>query len=275
MAVIGKQRPAASQQTQGQADPARQRPRREGLQSSGRGLALPAPGSGLDHICERNKPQYVLPRESLERVAQRGGVVAHAQLERGQRTLHSQDLVFVPSRELAQQPGGQRTGIRFLPPPGQSPQLLPGVGAQDCPVTRRLRQRPPLRQRGLGIREAALLYLDAQLDAERCNQRRNCAPVTQFSHPPLLHLVPGRVVVQQIGGLAHSHEVRQGIVGDRLAGGQRRDGPAKQGSASLVAALAHGREAVQQQVVPVLVKRTLGADWGHPRMRPTPGVADC
>src|SRR5882762_10446232 len=42
--------------------------------------------------------------------------------------------------------------------------------------------------------------------------------------------------------------MRQGVVGDRLAGGQRRDGPAKQHGASIVAALAYGREAVQQQV---------------------------
>jgi hypothetical protein len=168
MVVIGQQRPAATQQAQGQVSPARQRPGREGLQGSGRGLALPAPGSGLDHVCEWSKRQHVSPRESLQRVAQRGGVVAQAQLERGQRTLHSQDLVPVaPSGELAQHPGGERAGICFPPLPGQSPQLLPGVRAQDGPVTRRLRQRPPLRHRGFGVREAALLYLDARLDAER------------------------------------------------------------------------------------------------------------
>ena len=76
MAIIGKQCPAAGQQTQGQIGPARQRPGREGLQGSSSGSALPAPGSGLDHISERSKGQYVLPRESLQRVAQRGGVVA-------------------------------------------------------------------------------------------------------------------------------------------------------------------------------------------------------
>jgi len=92
------------------------------------------------------------------------------------------------------------------------------------------------------------LHLDAQLDAERRQQRRDRAPVTQLRHPPLLHLVPGHVVVEQAGGLSLGHEMRQRVVGDRLAGGQRRDGPAKQRGASGVAALAHGREAVQQQV---------------------------
>jgi len=121
MVVIGKQCPAAGQQTQGQVGPARQRPGREGRHGSSRGLALPAPGSGLDHICERREAQYVLLRESLHRVAQRGGVVAQAQLERCQRTVHSQDLVPAPPGELAQQPGGERAGICFPPLPGQGP----------------------------------------------------------------------------------------------------------------------------------------------------------
>jgi len=112
-------------------------------------------------------------------VAQRVGVVAQAQLEQGQRTVYPQNLVPVaPLGELAQQPGGERAGVCFLPPPGQSPQLHPRIGAQVGPVTRRLGQRPALRERGLGVRKAALVHLDAQLDAEPDQQGRKCAPVT-------------------------------------------------------------------------------------------------
>lgn len=163
--------------------------------------------------------------------------------------MHPQNLVPVaPSGELAQQPSGEWAGVCLPPPPDQSEQLHPCVGAQVGPVTRRLGQRPPLRERSLGVRKSALFHLDAQLHSEGDQQGRKCTPVTQLRHPALLQLVSGRVVVHQDGGQGDGGEIGQGVVGDRPVASQRRDGPAKECRASNVTALAHGREAVQQKI---------------------------
>lgn len=85
--VIGQQRPAAGQPPQGQVGAAGHRPGREGLQRSGGGLTIPGPGSGLYDL-HPAKPGRVVPEE-FQRVAQRVGVVAQAQLQHDQRQVHA------------------------------------------------------------------------------------------------------------------------------------------------------------------------------------------
>jgi len=76
MVVVGKQRPAASQQAQGQVGPARQRPRREGLEGSSRGIASPHLVPASTTSANAAKPSMFSRGRASSAWCSAGGVVA-------------------------------------------------------------------------------------------------------------------------------------------------------------------------------------------------------
>ena len=222
--------------------PARQRPGREGLTKAAVAVSRSPPWfpASAPLRTERRPVRSPAGEPPARGAARRRSCLGPARALPAHPAL-AEFLVACPARRT-RAAAGRPAGGHLLPAPAGPGSTAParrrGSGLPGNPSPQTAPAPPPAwsrRPRSGPLVSWTLSWMPSAVTSAAI------AP-TQLRHPPLLHLVPGRVVVWQ-GQLAHGHEMRQGVVGDRL-GGQRRDGPAKQRGASLVAALARPAEAV-------------------------------
>ena len=251
LVVVGEQRPAASQQPEGQGRAAGQGQGRKGLQRPDGGRPVAASDAGLDHRLDRAQFRHRPVREGRADTVQRLLVVAQAQVQPGQRGVRQVGGPPVALLgELAQELVGEGAGVRFLPAPGEAVQLRDREQAKVGPVTGGLGQRASFGHRRLGwtgqLRRQERLQqgVAGQLDVEgldhlgRVEQDRGrLGQLSRGTHREALQppgLGSGQRIVQVRRGALQQHPRRR-----RLAGHQPGFGRLQQ---SLRPAPAVGRQ---------------------------------